>query len=62
MKYIKISILISLVIIGIQVLAKFNHYSPTYTLILAPIYFTVLAVLIIRALVKIVSDENQANF
>lgn len=62
MKYIKISILISLVIIGIHVLAKFSHYSPTYTLFLSPIYFTVLAVLIIRALMKIVYDENKANF
>lgn len=57
MKYIKISILISLVIIGIQVLAKFSHYSPTYTLILAPIYFTALAVLIIKQLIKIVNGK-----
>jgi hypothetical protein len=61
MKYVKISILISLVIIGIQVLAKFSHYSPTYTLILAPIYFTALVVLIVRSLMKIIDNENKVN-
>jgi hypothetical protein len=59
MKYIQISIIISLVLVGIQLLAKFSHYSPTYTAFIAPIYFTTLAVLFVRAAVRIVKDENK---
>jgi hypothetical protein len=57
MRHVKVSILLVLVFVGLCLLAKFSDSSPTSFLFIAPIYFTTLAVLIIRQLIKIVNDK-----
>jgi hypothetical protein len=57
MRHVKVSILLVLVFVGLCLLAKFSDSSPTSFLFIAPIYFTTLAVLIIRQLIKIVNEK-----